>query len=68
MGYRNEAMDRYQGYQRIINGDEQKYKKVFEIIDSRWSDQPHYHACSWAYLEPDTFYDNLEKDLLDSEV
>ncbi|XP_057997825.1 uncharacterized protein LOC131176805 [Hevea brasiliensis] len=42
-----------------LNGNEEKYKSIFEIIDARWSLQLHrpLHATGY-FLNPEFFYPN----------
>ncbi|KAI8568380.1 hypothetical protein RHMOL_Rhmol02G0194100 [Rhododendron molle] len=71
MGYIYEAMDRAK--ETIINtfsgGDENKYKTVFEIIDTRWEVQLHQplHAAGY-YLNPAYFYKDGARRKADKEV
>uniref|UniRef100_A0A1S3XAD1 DUF659 domain-containing protein n=1 Tax=Nicotiana tabacum TaxID=4097 RepID=A0A1S3XAD1_TOBAC len=70
MGYLYEAMDRAkETIEASFEGDVRKYEKVFEIIDSRWSNQFHrpLHAAGHL-LNPGLFYKNTRNDTLDSEV
>ncbi|XP_028096366.1 uncharacterized protein LOC114296273 [Camellia sinensis] len=50
---------------KSFNGNEEKYKEFFEIIDNRWNVQLHrpLHAAGY-YLNPEYFYanPNIEKD------
>ncbi|XP_061376092.1 uncharacterized protein LOC133318145 [Gastrolobium bilobum] len=60
MGYIYEAMDRAkEAIQKSFGGDEQKYKDIFAIIDTRWECQLHHllHAAG-HYLNPEFFYGN----------
>ncbi|GMP82470.1 hypothetical protein CsSME_00036757 [Camellia sinensis var. sinensis] len=66
MGYIYEAMDRAkEAIAKSFNGNEEKYKEFFEIIDNRWNVQLHrpLHAAGY-YLNPEYFYTNpnIEKD------
>ncbi|XP_028062825.1 uncharacterized protein LOC114266138 [Camellia sinensis] len=66
MGYIYEAMDRAkEAIAKSFNGNEEKYKEFFEIIDNRWNVQLHrpLHAAGY-YLNPEYFYanPNIEKD------
>nr|XP_016508748.1 PREDICTED: uncharacterized protein LOC107826296 [Nicotiana tabacum] len=70
MGYLYEAMDRAkETIAASFEGDVRKYEKVFEIIDSRWSNQLHrplHAACH--LLNQGLFYKNTRDEALDSEV
>lgn len=60
MGYIYEAMDRSkEAIMKAFNGNEEKYKEVFKIIDKRWECQLHQplHAAGY-YLNPEFFYNN----------
>nr|CAN70800.1 hypothetical protein VITISV_008052 [Vitis vinifera] len=62
MEYIYEAMNRTKDtIVRIFNGNEEKYKEVFNIIDKRWEIQLHrpLHA-TWYFLNPKFFYDKPE--------
>ncbi|XP_042000874.1 uncharacterized protein LOC121750408 isoform X2 [Salvia splendens] len=62
MGYIYEAMDRCkEAISSAFNGREEKFKRVFEIIDTRWNDQLHkpLHAAG-HYLNPEVFYANVK--------
>ena len=64
MGYIYEAMDRVKdAIVRSLNGDEEKYKEIFKIIDKRWEIQLHrsLHVVRY-FLNPKFFYDkpNIE--------
>ncbi|XP_073024697.1 uncharacterized protein [Primulina eburnea] len=66
MGYIYEAMDRAkEAIALAFNNNEEKYQKIFEIIDKRWTDQLHkpLHAAGY-FLNPEFFYTNpeIEKD------
>ena len=66
MGYIYEAMDRAkEAIANSFNGNEEKYKHIFEIIDRRWEVQLHrpLHAAGY-FLNPEFFYSNpeVEKD------
>ncbi|KAK4259931.1 hypothetical protein QN277_006209 [Acacia crassicarpa] len=69
MGYIYEAMDRAkEAIQRSFNGNEDKYKEIFAIIDKRWESQLHHplHAAA-HFLNPELFYKNPQIEL-DEEV
>lgn len=54
MGYTYKAMDRAkEATQRFFNNNEEKYKKIFSIIDERWQCQLHHplHAAD-NFLNP----------------
>ncbi|XP_028079694.1 uncharacterized protein LOC114281443 [Camellia sinensis] len=58
MGYIYEAMDRAkEAIANSFNGNEEKYKDVFQIIDQRWNVQLHrpLHA-AWFYLNLEFLY------------
>ncbi|XP_028092495.1 uncharacterized protein LOC114292681 [Camellia sinensis] len=58
MGYIYEAMDRAkEAIANSFNGNVEKYKDVFQIIDQRWNAQLHrpLHAAGF-YLNPEFFY------------
>lgn len=58
MGYIYEAMDRAkEAMIKSFNGNEDKYKAIFEIIDRRWDVQLHHplHAAG-HFLNPQYFY------------
>ena len=62
MGYIYETMN--SGKDTIVrsfNGNEEKYKKIFNIIDKRWEIELHrpLHAVGY-FLNPKFFYDKLE--------
>ncbi|RVW19250.1 hypothetical protein CK203_095877 [Vitis vinifera] len=62
MGYIYEAMNRAKdAIVRIFNGNEEKYKEIFNIIDKRWEIQLHrpLHAAGY-FLNPEFFYDKPE--------
>ncbi|RVW62502.1 hypothetical protein CK203_064010 [Vitis vinifera] len=62
MGYIYEAMDRAKDtIVRSFNGNEEKYKEIFNIIDKRWEIQLHrpLHAAGY-FLNPEFFYDKPE--------
>ncbi|XP_073059753.1 uncharacterized protein [Primulina eburnea] len=66
MGYIYEAMDRAkEAIALAFNNNEEKYQKIFEIIDKRWTDQLHkpLHAAGY-FLNQEFFYTNpeIEKD------
>nr|XP_033508844.1 uncharacterized protein LOC104121638 [Nicotiana tomentosiformis] len=70
MGYLYEAIDRAKETIAVsFEGDVRKYEKVFDIIDSRWSNQLHrpLHAAGHL-LNPGLFYKNTRDETLDSEV
>ncbi|XP_042005556.1 uncharacterized protein LOC121754247 [Salvia splendens] len=70
MGYIYEAMDRCkEAISNAFNGREEKFKRVFEIIDARWNDQLHrpLHAAG-HYLNPKVFYANVKGVYECSEV
>ncbi|RVW62352.1 hypothetical protein CK203_062898 [Vitis vinifera] len=62
MGYIYEAMNRAKDtIVRSFNGNEEKYKEIFNIIDKRWEIQLHrpLHAIEY-FLNPEFFYDKPE--------
>ncbi|XP_034694103.1 uncharacterized protein LOC117920605 [Vitis riparia] len=62
MGDIYEAMNRAKdAIVRSFNGNEEKYKEIFNIIDKRWEIQLHrpLHAAGY-FLNPEFFYDKLE--------
>ncbi|KAK4253832.1 hypothetical protein QN277_010456 [Acacia crassicarpa] len=64
MGYIYEAMDRAkEAIQKSFNGNEDKYRDIFAIIDRRWDCQLHHplHAAG-HYLNPEYFYANPQID------
>ncbi|KAK4271022.1 hypothetical protein QN277_019778 [Acacia crassicarpa] len=64
MEYIYEAMDRAkEAIQKSFNGNEDKYKDIFAIIDRRWDCQLHHplHAAG-HYLNPECFYANPQID------
>ncbi|KAJ9169732.1 hypothetical protein P3X46_017890 [Hevea brasiliensis] len=70
MGYIYEAMDRAkEAIANSLNGNEEKYKSNFEIIDARWSLQLHrpLHAAGY-FLNPEFFYPNKMRIESDEEV
>ncbi|XP_016471754.2 uncharacterized protein LOC107793826 [Nicotiana tabacum] len=69
MGYLYEAMDRTKEAIQASFTDEQKYAKVFQIFDARWSEQLHrpLHAVG-LILNPSLFYDQHENNSLAREV
>ncbi|XP_042067400.1 uncharacterized protein LOC121810716 [Salvia splendens] len=70
MGYIYEAMDRCkETISKSFKGNEEKYKRAFDIIDSRWNDQLHksLHAAG-HYLNPTVFYKDVKCILACSEV
>ena len=69
MGYIYEAMDRAkETIQRAFNGNEDKYKEIFDIVDRRWNCQLHHplHAAG-HFLNPEFFYTNPQIEFV-SEV
>ncbi|XP_019244884.1 PREDICTED: uncharacterized protein LOC109224804 isoform X2 [Nicotiana attenuata] len=69
MGYLYEAMDRAKETIQASFSDEQKYAKVFQIIDARWDEQLHrpLHAAG-LILNSSLFYEQHEKNSLAKEV
>nr|XP_016468074.1 PREDICTED: uncharacterized protein LOC107790635 [Nicotiana tabacum] len=69
IGYLYEAMDRAKEAIRDSFSDKKKYKRVFEMIDKRWSSQIHrpLHAAGLV-LNPELFYDNEEMIIGDEEL
>ncbi|XP_022156081.1 uncharacterized protein LOC111023053 [Momordica charantia] len=70
MGYIYEAMDRAkEAIKSGFNGNEAKYRPIWEIVDKRWDCQLHrpLHAAGY-YLNPSLFYDNKERIMQDPEV
>lgn len=67
MGYIYEALDRAKETIMKSFQDKEQYKKVFEIIDSRWNCQLHQplHSAGY-YLNPQFFYSNHGE--IDEEV
>ena len=62
IGYIYEAMNRAKDtIVRSFNGNEEKYKEIFNIINKRWEIQLHrpFHAAGY-FLNPEFFYDKLE--------
>nr|CAN83296.1 hypothetical protein VITISV_008290 [Vitis vinifera] len=62
MGYIYEAMNRAKDtIVRSFNGNEEKYKEIFNIIDKRWEIQLHrpFHAAGY-FLNLEFFYDKPE--------
>ncbi|XP_019077642.1 uncharacterized protein LOC109123148 [Vitis vinifera] len=62
MGYIYEVMNRAKDtIVRSFNGNEEKYKEIFNIIDKRWEIQLHrpLHAAGY-FLNPEIFYDKPE--------
>ncbi|XP_034694081.1 uncharacterized protein LOC117920577 [Vitis riparia] len=62
MGYIYEAMNRAKdAIVRSFNGNEEKYKEIFNIIDKRWEIQLHrpLHAARY-FLNPEFLYDKPE--------
>ncbi|XP_058005456.1 uncharacterized protein LOC131181417 [Hevea brasiliensis] len=70
MGYIYEAMDRAkEAIANSLNGNEEKYKSIFEIIDARWSLQLHRPLHVFGYfLNPEFFYPNKMRIESDEEV
>ncbi|XP_075103563.1 uncharacterized protein LOC142178132 [Nicotiana tabacum] len=69
MGYLYEAMDRAKEAIQASFTDEQKYAKVFQIIDARWSEQLHRPLyAAGLILNPLLFYDQHENNSLAREV
>jgi hypothetical protein len=70
MGYIYEAMDRVKEcIEKAFDNNELKYKKIFEIIDRRWSVQLHQELHGAAhYLNPTFFYKDSERIQSDVEV
>ncbi|CAL9764066.1 unnamed protein product [Musa acuminata subsp. burmannicoides] len=69
MGYIYEAMDRAkETIKRSFNENEEKYEKIFTIIDERWNCQLHrpLHAAGY-YLNPEFFY-KIKSVGFDAEV
>ena len=69
MGYIYEAMDRAkETIKRSFNENEEKYEKIFTIIDERWNCQLHrpLHAVGY-YLNPEFFY-KIKSVGFDAEV
>nr|XP_009784862.1 PREDICTED: uncharacterized protein LOC104233204 [Nicotiana sylvestris]XP_009784863.1 PREDICTED: uncharacterized protein LOC104233204 [Nicotiana sylvestris] len=69
MSYLYEVMDRVKEAIQASFTDEQKYAKVFLIIDARWNEQLHrpLHAAG-LILNPSLFYDQHENNSLAKEV
>uniref|UniRef100_A0A1S4AUJ5 HAT C-terminal dimerisation domain-containing protein n=1 Tax=Nicotiana tabacum TaxID=4097 RepID=A0A1S4AUJ5_TOBAC len=69
MGYLSEAMDRAKEAIQASFTNEQKYAKVFQIIDARRNEQLHrpLHAAG-LILNPSLFYDQHENNSLAKEV
>ncbi|XP_057989057.1 uncharacterized protein LOC131172122 [Hevea brasiliensis] len=70
VGYIYEARDRAkETIANSFNGNEEKYKHIFEIIDARWSVQLHHplHAAGY-FLNPEFFYPNKMRIEHDEEV
>ena len=62
MGYIYKAINRAKDtIVRIFNGNEEKYKEIFNIINKRWGIQLHrpLHAVRY-FLNPKFFYDKPE--------
>ncbi|GKV43249.1 hypothetical protein SLEP1_g50564 [Rubroshorea leprosula] len=60
MGYIYEAMDRAkEAIQKAFDGNEEKYKNVFFLIDKRWENQLHHplHVAG-HFLNPQFFYND----------
>ncbi|XP_070010172.1 uncharacterized protein [Nicotiana sylvestris] len=69
MGYLYEAMDRAKEAIQASFTDEQKYAKVFQIIDARWNEQLHRPLYAVGpILNPSLFYDQHENNSLAREV
>ena len=69
MGYIYEAMDRSkEAIEKAFNGNEEKCKEIFKIIDARWECQLHQplHAAG-HFLNPKFFYGNLNIEF-DEEI
>ncbi|RVW75586.1 hypothetical protein CK203_056441 [Vitis vinifera] len=69
MGYIYEAMNKAKDtIVRSFNGNEEKYKEIFNIIDKRWEIQLHWplHAAGY-FLNPEFFYDKPEIEY-DAEI
>ncbi|KAJ9688880.1 hypothetical protein PVL29_014498 [Vitis rotundifolia] len=69
IGYIYEAMNRVKDtIVRSFNGNEEKYKEIFNIIDKRWEIQLHrpLHAVGY-FLNPEFFYDKPEIEY-DAEI
>ena len=62
MGYIYEAMNRANDtIVRSFNGNGEKYKQIFKIIDKRWKIQFHQPLhTAWYFLNPKFFYDKPE--------
>ncbi|XP_058006598.1 uncharacterized protein LOC110658743 [Hevea brasiliensis] len=70
MRYIYEAMDRAkEAIVNSLNGNEEKYNSIFEIIDARWSLQLHrpLHTAGY-FLNPEFFYPNKMRIESDEEV
>ncbi|XP_060209900.1 uncharacterized protein LOC132636862 [Lycium barbarum] len=70
MGYIYEAMDRAkEAIEKSFNGEVRKYEKVFEIIDTRWTDHldKPLHAAGHL-LNPGLFYTKNERKTLNKQV
>ncbi|XP_058008330.1 uncharacterized protein LOC110656713 [Hevea brasiliensis] len=70
MGYIYEAMDRAkEAIANSLNGNEEKYKSIFEIIDARWLLQLHcpLHTAGY-FLNLEFFYPNKMRIESDEEV
>ena len=67
LGYLYKAMNRAKDtLMRSFNGNKEKYKEIFKIIDKRWEIQLHWplHAAGY-FLNPEFFYDKpkIERDV-----
>ena len=62
MEYIHEAMNRVKDtIVRSFNGNGEKYKQIFKIIDKRWKIQFHQPLhTAWYFLNPKFFYDKPE--------
>ena len=62
MGYIYEAMNRAKDtIVRSFNGNGEKYKQIFKIIDKRWKIQFHQPLhIAWYFLNLKFFYDKLD--------
>ncbi|XP_042019101.1 uncharacterized protein LOC121766939 [Salvia splendens] len=64
MGYIYEVMDRCkETISKSFKGNEDKYKRAFDVIDSRWNDQLHkpLHVVG-HYLNPAIFYKDVKAE------
>ena len=59
LGYLYKAMNRAKDtLMRSFNGNKEKYKEIFKIIDKRWEIQLHQPLhTTWYFLNPKFFYD-----------